>query len=267
MSNALIVKPLAGIATASATSLGTAANVLNDYAGVIWRSPTGTDFHLRIDFGADVAFDTVMLFGLIGPPTDALLDIKIATAAQGFFTGAFYTAPQMSVWAGTVRQANGLGVTLWQAPAGAPTVARYLQIRVINLAGSYVQVARAVVGKRLALARNYSVGGAFGVRDLGTTDFGVLGTLLRRRGAKLRSIGINFEYVFRDEAEAQVQPLIELAGASEPIALVTDPDPHANRERRAYFGPLVSDLGTVQRVPNGFGWAASVVDLFPVMPA
>lgn len=266
MSNALIVKPLTGVATASATAVGAAANVLNDYAGVIWRSPGTTDAYLRIDFGADVAFDTVMLFGLQGPPAGALLDIKIATDAQGPFTGAFYTAPQVSVWAGTVRQSNGLGVTLWQAPAGAPAAARYIQIRVISLAGAFVQVARAVIGKRLALARNYSIGGAFGVRDLGTTDFGVLGTLLRRRGAKLRSIGIVYDSIYRDEVEAQVQPLIELAGASEPVALVTDADAHGNRERRAYFGPMVGDLGTVQRLANCWNWQASLVDLFPVMP-
>jgi hypothetical protein len=162
-----------------------------------------------------------------------------------------------------VRLTGGSGASLWSAPAdGRPAAVRYIQLVFGNLGGAAVQLARAAVGKRIQLARNFSFGGAFGVRDLGSLDFSPRGVLLRRRGVKLRTVGISFDNAFRDEVEGAIQPLIEAAGMTELVGLVTDPEPHAQRERRSYFGPLIGDTGTVQRTAVGWQWKCNLVSIF-----
>jgi hypothetical protein len=128
-------------------------------------------------------------------------------------------------------------------------------------AGS-IQVSRVVAGQRIALERNFGFGAAFGVRDLGSVDFGRRGVLQRVRGKKLRTVGLTFSNVRKNEVEAQTTPLLERIGNTEMVAIVTDPDAHPERQNRCYFGPLVGDLGQTWRKPDLFEAKANLVSIF-----
>lgn len=263
MSRAIFVKPLPFVSVnASSTAAGhDPAYVGNDHMGVVWSSGTAPGLRqLLIDLGEDVPLDTILLLGC-SVPSAATLYVALATSAQGPFTGTFWSGPTGPFLAGSVMPTSGRSRALWFARADAPPAARYVLIDIGVVSGAAVTIARVVVGKRIQLARNFQFGAAFGVRDLGAVDFSVRGVLLRRRGAKLRSIGLTFGSVHKDEVEAIIHPLVEQVGLTEPLALVTDPDPDDQRQNRMYFGPLVGDLGTIWAKASGFEWRANLVSL------
>lgn len=266
MSNAIGYRPLPiSAVTASATAAGyDPAYVANDFMGVQWKSPTGAASRsLVIDLGADVAFDTIALFGLTGAQSGWTLLVEAATSAQGSgFPGGSWVGSAAALLAGSAMPTSGRGKSLWTAPAvSPPPPSRYIRLTFGSLSNAAVAVSRVAIGARFQFARNFQFGAAFGVRDLGSFEFSVRGVPLRRRAEKLRSVGISFGNVYRDEVEAIVHPLLELVGNTEPIVLVTDPDAHAQRQNRMYFGPLVGDLGTVWPRANGFEWRANLVGL------
>lgn len=266
MSNAIGFKPLAiAAATASATAAGfDPAYVGNDYMGVQWKSPTGAASRsLVIDLGGDTAFDTIALFGLTGAQPGWTLQVEAATAAQGSgFPGGSWVGTAAGLLAGTAMPTSGRGKSLWLAPSASPPPAsRYIRLTFAALSNAAVAVSRVAIGKQFQFARNFEFGAAFGVRDLGSFEFSARGVPLRRRAEKLRSVGISFGNVYRDEVEAIVHPLLEQVGNTEPIVLVTDPDAHAQRQNRMWFGPLVGDLGTVWPRASGFEWRANLVGL------
>ncbi len=267
MANALIMAPLPMAAvTASSTSWGAAGNLANDYAGVAWMAATADDASITIDMGADVAVDTIAILGLIRPPSFATMTVYAATAAQGagFGAGAFWAqAAAQPLYAGNVRLVNGYGVALWQDDAAHPApVARYWRILFASLSGQSVQASRIAIGRRLRLDRNFKFGAAFGVHDFGKAERSDRGVLLRRRSKKLRTAAFTFGAVYRDEVEEQLGPLIEDRGVTDPVLLVTDPDPHAMRERRCYFGLLKDSNGTIWRTAAGHEWRAEVESIF-----
>ena len=266
MSNAIGMRPLPiASATASATAAGyDPTYVGNDYMGVQWKSPTGAASRsLVIDLGADTAFDTIALFGLTGAQPGWTLQVEAATAAQGAgFPGGSWVGTAAPLLAGSAMPTSGRGKALWLAPAVSPPPAsRYIRLTFAALSNAAVAVSRVAIGTRFQFARNFQFGAAFGVRDLGSFDFSARGVPLRRRGEKLRSVGLSFGSVYRDEVEAIVHPLLELVGNTEPIVLVTDPDAHAQRQNRMYFGPLVGDLGTIWPRAIGFEWRVNLVGL------
>lgn len=266
MSNAFVLKPMPfSVAAVSSVAAGyDAANMANDHMGVVWRSLTGSDVvGFVIDLGADIAVDTILLMGCTQASLAWEMAIDAATDAQGStFPGGSWSGGNVPFLAGAVMPTSGRGRALWMAPlAGGPPPSRYWRLTVKNLSGAAVTIARIVIGKRIQLQRNFTFGAAFGVRDLGNAEFSPRGVFLRRRGAKLRSVGLTFSSVYKDEVEAAVHPLIETVGLTEPIALVSDPDPDAQRQNRIWFGPLVGDLGTVWPRANGFEWRANVVGL------
>ncbi|WP_188064766.1 hypothetical protein [Sphingobium sp. KCTC 72723] len=266
MSNAIIVKPIALTAvTASSTAVGhDPAYVGNDHMGVTWQSAAGGGSQtLLIDLGSDQAADAMLLLGCTGAQAGWTLRVQAATAAQGpSFAGAFWDSGDGPFLAGSAMPVTGRGRSLWLAPAsGGPPAARYWRVTIGGLSGAAAVVARVVIGRAIRLHRNFQFGAAFGVRDLGSVDFSVRGVLLRRRGVKLRSVGIAFGSVHRDEVEAIVHPLIEEVGISEPVALIIDPDAHAERQNRIWFGPFVGDVGTVWAKPGAFEWRANLVSL------
>lgn len=266
MSNATAFKPLDILAaTASSTAAGyDPAYVGNDFMGVVWKSASGAASRsLTIDLGADVAFDCLALFGLTGAQPGWTLKVDAATAAQGStFLGGFWSGTAATLLAGSAMPTSGRGKALWIAPSESPPPpSRYIRLTFAALGGAAVTVARVAIGARLLLHRNFQFGAAFGVRDLGNLDFSARGVLLRRRGEKLRTVGVSFPHVHRDEFEEKVQPLIELAGNTEPICMISDPDPHAQRQNRMYFGMLVGDLGATWARPGGFEWRANIVAL------
>lgn len=266
MSNAIIIPPLAMPAvTASATAAGhDPMYVGNDFLGVVWKSPTGASSRsLVIDLGADTAFDSIALFGLTGAQAGWTLQVEAATAAQGSgFPGGSWVGSAVTLIAGSVMPTSGRGKALWLAPAVSPPPAsRYIRLTFAALSSAAVTVGRVVIGQRIQLHRNFQFGAAFGVRDLGSFDFSARGVPLRRRGEKLRSVGLTFPHVHRDEIEDHAAPLLERIGNTEVIALVTDPDAHEQRQNRMYLGPMVGDLGYVWSRANGFESRANVVGL------
>lgn len=264
MANAWILAPLPiPAAAASNTAAGRApVHVGNDYAGVVWQSNGEASPWIVIDLGGDLPIDTVSMFGLAGISTANTLTIQTATAAQGGgFGGGSYTAfvTAATALAGATMPLSGKGVSLHSI--AAPVTCRYVKIAFTGLAGA-IQIARCVIGKRIVLERNFSFGGARGVRDLGSVDFSARGVLLRRSGKKLRTAALTFSCVNKDEVEAHTQPLIERLGNTETAALFTDPAPDPQRQNRAYFGFLVGDLAQTQR--NARAWEAklNVVSIF-----
>lgn len=263
MSRAIFVKPLPFVSvSASTTAAGyDPAYVGNDHMGVVWKSAPDNGQSIIIDLGADIAVDTILLLGLTAAQGSWLYNVQAATSSQGPFTGAYWSTANMTLRAGSIAPTSGRARALWLAPNDAPPAARYWRITIASGGEGPVTIARVVIGKRIQLARNFQFGAAFGVRDLGAVDFSVRGVLLRRRGAKLRSIGLTFGAVHRDEVEAMIHPLVEQVGLTEPVALVTDPDPDDQRQNRIYFGPLVGDLGTIWAKASGFEWRANLVSL------
>jgi hypothetical protein len=262
MANALMLQPLPVVASRSSggtITKGAPANLFNDYAGVVFERhcPDAGPYNITLtfDLGVDALVDTVMLFGLELLPAAATMVISHATAAQGDFTGSFSTEAAVPAYAGTIPLSSGKGVGLWAATA--PFTARYLQVTLYGTApGQSARVSRIVVGKRIQLARNFSFGAQFGVRDLGSLDFSARGVLLRRRAAKLRTVALTFSNIRKEEVEASTKPLLEQIGNTEMIALVTDPAEDDQRQSRCYFGPLVGDLSHVWR--NAAAWEAKI---------
>lgn len=265
MSNAIIIPPLAMPAvTASATAAGhDPMYVANDFLGVVWKSPAdSTSQFLTIDLGTDTEFDTIGLFGLTGAQANWQMQVKVATAAQGSsFPAGSWVGGVETLLAGAAMPTSGRGKALWLAPESPPPAGRYVRITFGAPTNVAFTVGRVVIGKRIQLHRNFQFGAAFGVRDLGSFDFSARGVPLRRRGEKLRSVGLTFPHVHRDEIDDYTAPLLERIGNTEVIALVTDPDAHEQRQNRMYLGPMVGDLGYVWSRANGFESRANVVGL------
>lgn len=268
MANAEFLQPLL-LPAITVSGLGTAAgfppeSMNNDYAGVIWRSGGGVATgYLQLDFGVNVHIDRLMLFGLSGFPANATVKIYSSTAAQGA-TYAGWVSSALPLYAGSNRLPNGRGVSyVRMTETGGPPPSRYWRIEFGALANAVVDIGRLVLGKAYVPQRNFSFGGAFGIRDFSKVDFSARGALLRtRRPRKLRTVGISLPMAYRDEIEAVVQPMLESVGTDGPIALITDPDANAMRERRCYFGLLQGDLGSVWRNAKAWEWRADMVSLF-----
>lgn len=257
MANAWIMQPLGFTATSPHTAVGDPNNTSLDYAGIIWRSTVTASPYLRIDLGVNTLIDTVQLFGLSGT-LGGTFQVFGSTSAEGASARA-RTSGALTLLAGAVMPVSGLGVALAQLPTW-PAV-RYVDIE-FTLASSYIQVSRVVIAKRIVLERNFGFGGTFGVRDLGSLDFSRRAVLIRNRGKKLRTLGLTFSNIRKDEVEAMVKPLIEQIGNTEMIGFVTDPAADAQRQNRNYFGPLVGDLSMVWRNAAAWEAKANLVSIF-----
>lgn len=280
MANAFLLNPLPfTVAYDPHAAAGySIANTNLDYAGVIWQSIQGTAFAFGVDLGAEYPIDTIMLFGLWGRITSgsAFVRVSLATAAQGptfagsavsngLGTGNYWLDVRTPPIFTSYDSPTSRAVFLWTSPDGVtrPAVARYVSINFASLnATDYVQFSRMVIGQRFQPERNFSYGGSFGVRDLGALDFSRRGVLQRTRGKKLRTAGLTFSNLRKDEVEARTKPLLEQIGNTEMIALVTDPTVSTQLIGRSYFGPLLGDLSQVQR--NAVAWEAkaNLVSIF-----
>ncbi|MCW2390978.1 fibronectin type III domain-containing protein [Sphingobium sp. B11D3A] len=244
------------------------SNIANDWLGMVWKGQAaGTASQsFIVDLREDLPADTIALLGLSGAASSWLLQVSAATDAQGAFTGASHAWPAVPLLAGSVMFPSGRGRAYWEKPATGPSAARYWRVTITTPANNTpVTVARVVIGQRLQPERNFSFGAAFGIRDHGKAEWSTRAVLLRRRGLKLRSTGLSFASLYRDEIENLIDPILAAVGATDPILLVTDPDPHAQRQNRIYFGPLIGDIGTIwARANAGFQWQANVVDLEPI---
>lgn len=263
MTNAVIFQPLPIVATAASTAApGHSSDYVgNDYMGVTWQSGAEVNPSLSVDFGGNMPIDIALLMGCTGATSAWDLSALAATAAQGAtFPGGSHADGPSDFLAGSEMLPSGRGVALWM-PSAPPAQTRHLRFIIAQGGTDPVTVARVAAGKRLTLARNFSFGAAFGTRDLGGVDFSRRGVLLRQRGARLRTVGLTFSSIHKDELEAAILPLQDFAGNTDPIAIITDPEPHAMRQRRVYFGFLVGDLNAIWRVADGFEWRANLVSL------
>ncbi|MCW2361607.1 MULTISPECIES: fibronectin type III domain-containing protein [Sphingobium] len=244
------------------------SNIANDWLGMVWKGQAAgaASQSFIVDLREDLPADTIALLGLSGAASNWLLQVSAATNAQGAFTGASHAWPAVPLLAGSVMFPSGRGRAYWEKPATGPSAARYWRVTITTPANNTpVTVARVVIGQRLQPERNFSFGAAFGIRDHGKAEWSTRAVLLRRRGLKLRSTGLSFASLYRDEIENLIDPILAAVGATDPILLVTDPDPHAQRQNRIYFGPLIGDIGTIwARANAGFQWQANVVDLEPI---
>jgi hypothetical protein len=268
-STAWAVRPLTGTMTASATAAGyDPSYVLNDYLGVVWKSPTGAASRtLTIDLGAGNAAgpDAALFFGCTGAVTAWTLAVDAADSAD-FATNYWSAGAAAQFLAGTTMPTHGRGVGYWTA-ASAPPARRYWRFTFASLASAAVTVGRLVLGTRLILERNFGFGAALGVRDFGSFDFSIQGVPLRRRAAKLRTLGVTFSWVRKDEIIAKVQPLLEMCAGQEPVALVSDPTADADRQLRCWFGPMVGDMGAIWRNAAAWEWRVSMIDLVAIPKA
>ena len=253
-------------AYASSTGLGQIEYITNDYAGVVWASAPGDHVQILVDLGRDRPVDTVMLFGLWGNiPASTQAFIALATSAQGLFTADYYNAPDSPApFAGAQPIAEGNGVMFWRsADPARPSLSRYVSILFTNMGASgFVRIGRLVAGQAIELERNFSFGATFGVRDLGNLDFNRRGVLQRTLGKKLRTVGLTFSNVRKDEVEAVTKPLLERVGNTELVALVTDTAPHTQRQNRCYCGSLVGDLAQTWRKADLFEAKVNLVSVF-----
>jgi hypothetical protein len=262
MANAFFFCPLPWVSIAAgSTASGYSASDLSPYPvprmGRVWRSqPSTLTEGFDIDLGADQPVDVIALFGIgaaNGPPgTGWEININLATAAQGPFTGAQYSTSWQPFLQSGVLPVSGRGKHMWVAAVDAPSVSRYVRIQFRNLAGAQLQISLVAIGQRFQPARNYQYGAAFGVRDLGTVDYSPRGVVLRRPGAKLRGMGLTFASVRREEVEDSLQRLFERVGNTDPVVLVSDPADHPQRQNRMGIGHLTGNLGTIHRVPGFF---------------
>lgn len=255
MAKALILEPHAIAAvTASATAPGYAAsNLAIDFIGVVWRSPTGAATRsVTIDLGANQPVDTVLLLGLYGALPAWKWSIDLATQAQGAFTGIYWSGATETLLAGSEMPESGLGRALWRAPAGAPASARYIRINFSALGTAAIEVSRVVIAGAIQLERNYSFGAARGIRSFGRVDWSDRGVPLPRPGIKKRGLGVSFRTIHEDEMEGLIAPLQERVGNDQAIGIVTDPDPHAQRQNRIWYGWLTGELGGVHRRAGAF---------------
>lgn len=248
MANGFLLKPLdLALVTCSTAATGyKASNVNDDRMGLVWRSlASGGTQSLVIDLGANTAVDTITLHGL----TDALpawqWAVELATSAQGKFTGAYWSGTAADLLAGATMPQNGRGRALWEAPDDAPASARYVRIAFSALADAAIEVARVCIGQRITLGRNFTYGAALGIRPLGSTAFSARGVLLRRRGARLRGVGVAVDAATRSEAETLIMPLLEQVGNDETVCLCMESTADDELQNRIWLGFLQGDLGSI----------------------
>lgn len=265
MAKAMILRPLPlGTLSGTAPASGyTRENAGSDRMGLVFQTAAITSGNLELDLGADTAVDSAVLLGMTGAQQAWQLRVRAATAAQGnSFPGGSYDSGNFTLLAGTNAPASGRGVGLWfPSLASVPPLSRYLRFTVSSIATAPFTLARLVIGTRIVLDRNFQFGRAHGVRDLGAADFSRRGVLLAKRGKKLRSLGLTFASIHKDEVENMIDPLLAAIGGSDPIAIVTDTDADANRQRRIWYGPLSGDVGTVERAADRWQSTFNLVHL------
>lgn len=265
MSNAWAMLP---VPVSTITTNGNAAgfdpsSMANDHMGVVWKSVGGAaSVSIVIDCGVPQKVDTALFLGCTAASLGWTLLVQSADNST-FTLNATVHASGIPFLAGANFPTHGRGVGYW-TNATVPAARRYWRFVISGLANAQVTIARIAIGQRVTLARNFAYGAASGVKDLGRVDWARNGVRVRTRGAKLRTLALAFPNAYRDEIEAKVLPLVEMAAGQEPIAICTEPDANAMRQRRCYFGHLTGDLGAIQRTAIGWEWRAALIDLVPV---
>lgn len=259
--NGFLLRPVdIDAATCSTAATGyRASNVNDDRMGLVWRSTTGSATQwLVLDLGADTTLDTITLHGLTDATADWQWAVELATEAQGAFSGSYWAGSAEDLLAGATMPVSGRGRAVWTAPNGAPAAARYVRLAFSALDAA-IEVGRVCIGQRITLGRNFTYGAALAIRPLGSVGFSTRGVLLRRRGAKLRGVGVSVDAATRAEVEASIMPMLERVGNDETVVICIDPEADAQRQNRLWLGFLSGDLGVIWARIDGFTSQFNVV--------
>ena len=246
MGNAIIVEPinLPAFTTGSTPAAGTARDYLNnDWIGTVYRGTSVGTENFAVDFGSARTVDTIAFLSAASQ-----LLTQRTQAGTSFNNGSVFDTGVATFAAGSVVPTSGrLHSLLVRAPASAQ-----FWSFAFTIASQPFEAGRLVMGNRIELARNFSFGAAFGARDGGGGTFSPNGVWLPTPGRILRTVGLTWSFATKQEAEEQIQPLLERIGNGKHILLVTDPDTNVLRQRRMYFGPVQGNLETVWRTAGAF---------------
>lgn len=216
------------------------ANVGNDYMGMVARAIVSDSLMLIMDLGGAFPIDTI-----------ALLNAHIPSGATAWH---IYRSDDATTWTGLTSPgmsgdelATGQGKRHPLHLFPAPVSARYWRVIINAQSGFQPEIARVLIGRRTQYTRNFDFGLQRGARDLGEGEYGVHGAMLRRRGRILRTLGLSWGAVSKEEAEARALPFFEAAGNTESVFACIDPAAHAERSRRCYFGTLEGNAAMTWR--------------------
>lgn len=256
MANAIIIEPLAMPAIfGDALSPTTAANLGNDWIGVIYRSRTNSALNrIQIDMSVATSIDTVAILNSNGAAPYA--QIRGASSQAGLDAPPFieYFAMQAGAVVPVQRRVHGL------YQLSTPANYRWFEYTTTDAIDNF-EAGRLVLGNKIQFASNFNFGASFGLRDLGVGEFSQQGVWLPKTGARLRTIGLSFSRTTKQEVEKELTPLLERVGNSKFILVVVDPSPNDQRQRRMYFGPLTGNLEAIWNTSNGFEWRANLVSV------
>lgn len=248
MSHGIIVKPLSfSTVTAEGSAAGTDPTYLgNDYIGVVHTGTGNPTGHVVASFGSSSEWDTVAFLSMNG----------LDGATQTITAGAFSSGSVQ------LNASHDTGKTRKNSFYRAAAVQTSTSVRADFAGlGAPFSAGRLVVGKALQFTRNFSFGMAPGVQDQGNVEFSKDGVLLRRYGRKLRRLDIQWSALTREEAEAQVLPLLELVGNTDPVLIVTDPDASDYLNSRMFFGWFVGNLQMPQQAYDVWQWRTTLLSV------
>jgi hypothetical protein len=234
-------------ASSGSTSLG---NLKLDTKSKTWRSTTGTQASLIVDFGSQktvggvvLSFTnlasstaTITLVGYNSPNVPSFTGTSLTTGVSAAFnTGAIACCPWNSLalpaWgtnpAGSSNYSYGGGVyaRAWVPLANQSTLIRYLGIQISdpgNTAG-YIEISRLIVGNYWSPVYNPGFGIESGILDLSQHTRTESGDLITKRGPRSRKL--NFDMQWLNPADRKEITRIFLGnGMSKPLYVSVFPD-------------------------------------------
>lgn len=233
--------------TAGTTSL---SNLKSDTKSLVWRSTTGTQASLIIDFGSQktvggvvLAFcnlpsstATIKLVGYNAPNTPSFTGSALTTSVTAAFnTGALACCPwnnlSLPVWgtnpAGSSNYSYGGGTYArnWLSTTQAATAIRYLGVEISdssNTAG-YIEVSRLITGPYWSPIYNTGYGMEAGIRDLSEHIRTESGDLLTRRGPRYRTLNFGLQWMNADDRKNMTKIFLG-NGTPKPLFVSLFPD-------------------------------------------
>lgn len=222
--------------------------IANDYMGMVMRGGSAnSNVGCVIDLGAAVSIDTIVLLNVVQGA--GALAVQLFGSNDSSFATYGYNA-NIPLDAAEVLSSTGRRQVLHLLASAVSY--RYWLLRLPAQAGVTGEIARCLIGTRSPYARNFSYGVQRGAEDLGDIEHSPRGATLRRRGRKLRTLGLAWQFVSQAEAEGFALPLLEEVGNTEYVLACLNPDADPQRSRRMYYGNLTGDLGLTWR--NHDGW-------------
>jgi hypothetical protein len=218
----IISQNWADLATITASSTGGSTspdNLKSDTKSLVWRSTTGTQASLILDFGVTRNIGGVALAFTNLPSSSATIRVVGYNTAPSFtgsalnVTGAAYNSGLVTCcpwnnlalpsWgtnpAGSSNYSYGGGThaRVWLSSANAATAVRYLGIEIAdstNTAG-FIEVSRVIAGNFWSPTYNTGYGMQAGIKDLSEHVRTEGGDLLTRRGPRFRTLNFDLQWV------------------------------------------------------------------------